>query len=241
MTPRTIRQGDRSSALAAARSNTMHSPPASVTRRYPEEDDRRRRDYLPQSPTHSHPYSPVNGTHPPSPYHQYSSRPSTSATMSQQPPAISPRLAPPPSPKTNGSTQNGLPYSHRESDGSTRYDPLSEHREMSGRKQSQYNTRSPGQVSLGPVGIEVSPAFPIADCHCHRLENLPHTLPNTQIKKFLQSHTTPRPVIFRSARRRYRHHMHTHQADMAPSHNLLQEALLVPQSIRKAASIIHRV
>ena len=30
-------------------------------------------------------YSPVNGTHPSSPYHQYPSRPSTSATMSQQP------------------------------------------------------------------------------------------------------------------------------------------------------------
>ena len=147
MTPRPIRQGDRSSALAAARSNTMHSPPASLTRRYPEEDDRRRRDYLPQSPTHSHPYSPVNGTHPPSPFHQYSS----------------PRLGPPPSPKTNGSAQNGLPYSHRESDGSTRYDPLSEHREVLGRKQSQYNTRSPGQVSLRPFSINESPAFLVAD------------------------------------------------------------------------------
>ncbi len=161
--PRTIRQGDHSSALAAPTSNTMHSPPASVTRRYPEEDERRRRDYHPQSPTHSHPYSPVNGTHPPSPYHQYSSRPSTSATMSQQPPAISPRLAPPPSPKTNGSSQNGSAYSHRESDGSTRYDPLSEHREVPSRKQSQYNTRSPGQVSLRPFGSEVSLAFQVAD------------------------------------------------------------------------------
>ncbi|KAF6241740.1 hypothetical protein HO173_000452 [Letharia columbiana] len=124
----------------------MHSPPASVTRRYHEENDRRRRDYHPQSPTHSHPYSPGNGTHPPSPYHQYSSRPSTSATMSQQPPAISPRLGPPPSPKTNGPSQNGSAYSHRDSDGSTRYDPLSEHREMPSKKQSQYNTRSPGQT-----------------------------------------------------------------------------------------------
>lgn len=163
MTPRTIRQGDHSSALAAATFNTMHSPPAPVTRRYPEEDDRRRRDYHPHSPSHSHPYSPVNGTHPPSPFHQYSSRPSTSATMSQQPPAISPRLGPPPSPKTNGSSQNGLAYSQRDSDGSTRYDPLSEHREMPSRKQSQYNTRSPGQVSLGPLGIQVFPAFHVAD------------------------------------------------------------------------------
>ena len=151
MTPRTTRQGHHSSALAGAEDlNKMHSPPAPVTRRYPEEDDRRRRDYHPQSPTHSHPYSPVNGPHPPSPYHQYSSRPSTSATMSQQPPAISPRLGPPPSPKTNGPSPNGSAYSHRDSDGSTRYDPLSEHREVPSRKQSQYNTRSPGHVSFNP-------------------------------------------------------------------------------------------
>ena len=141
----------------------MHSPPASVTRRYPEEDDRRRRDYHPQSPTHSHPYSPVNGTHPPSPFHSYASRPSTSATMSQ-PPAISPRLGPPPSPKTNGPSQNGSAYPRRESDGSTRYDPLSEHREVPSRKQSQYNTRSPGQVSQRSCGSEMPPAFHVADC-----------------------------------------------------------------------------
>lgn len=162
MTPRTIHQGDQPAGLPAARSNTMHSPPASVTRRYPDEDDRRRRDYHPQSPSHSHPYSPVNGTHPPSPFHQYSSRPSTSATMSQ-PLAISPRLGPPPSPKTNGLSQNGSAYPHRESDGSTRYDPLSEHREVSTRKQSQYNTRSPGQVSRGPFGSGMSPTFHVAN------------------------------------------------------------------------------
>ena len=166
MTLRTIGQRDHSSAVPAATLNTMHSPPASVTRRYPGEDDRRRRDYHPQSPTHAHPYSPVNGANPPSPYHQYSSRPSTSATLSQQPSAISPRLGPPPSPKTNGSSRNGSAYSHRESDGSTRYDPLSEHREVPSRKQSQYNTRSPAQVSLGRCGSEVSPAYQVADWKC---------------------------------------------------------------------------
>lgn len=140
----------------------MHSPPAPVTRRYPEDDDRRRRDYHPQSPTHAHPYSPVNGTHPPSPYHQYASHPSTSATMSQ-PPAISPRLAPPPSPKTNGPSQNGSAYPRKESDGSTRYDPLSEHREVPSKKHSQYNTRSPGQVRWSPCGSEVSLPFYVAD------------------------------------------------------------------------------
>ena len=162
MTPRTIRQGDHSSTLATAKLNTMHSPPASVTRRYPEDDDRRRRDYHPQSPTHGHPYSPVNGTHPSSPYHQYASRPNTSATLSQ-PPAISPRLGPPPSPKTNGPSQNGSAYSRRESDGSTRYDPLSEHREVPSRKTTQYNTRSPGQVSWNPLGSELSPAVSVAN------------------------------------------------------------------------------
>lgn len=162
MTPRTTRQRHHASALAAAGSNTMHSPPAPVTRRYPEEDDRRRRDYHPQSPSHSHPYSPINGTHPPSPYHQYASRPSTSATLSQ-PPAISPRLGPPPSPKTNGPSQNGSAYSRKESDGSTRYDPLSEHREVPNRKQSQYNTRSPGQVRLSPCGNDVSTPFQVAN------------------------------------------------------------------------------
>ena len=162
MTPRTIHQRDHPTGLPAATSNTMHSPPASVTRRYPDEDDRRRRDYHPQSPSHSHPYSPVNGTHPHSPFHQYSSRTSTSATMSQ-PPAISPRLGPPPSPKTNGPSQNGSTPSRRESENSTRYDLLSEHREVLTRKQSQYNTRSPGQVSLGPFGSRLSPAFHVAD------------------------------------------------------------------------------
>lgn len=167
MTPRTTRQGDHASASAGARLNKMHSPPTPVTRRYPEEDDRRRRDYHPYSPTYSHPYPPVNGTHPPSPYHQYSSRPSPSATtMSQQPPAISPSLGPPPSPKMNGPSPNGSAYSHRESDASTRYDPLSEHREVPSRKQSQYNTRSPGQVSPSSFGSEVSPAFHVADHTC---------------------------------------------------------------------------
>ena len=106
----------------------MPYAPGPMAERSPEEDDRRRRDYNAQSPTHSHPYSPINGAHPQSPYNQYSSRPSTSAAMSL-PPAISPRLGPPPSPKMNGPSHNGSMYHHRESSGSTRYDPISEHRE----------------------------------------------------------------------------------------------------------------
>lgn len=112
----------------------------------PEEDNRRRRNSYAQSPTHSHPYSPIHGVHPQSPYNQYSSRPSTSATMSL-PSAISPRLGPPPSPKMNGPSLNGAIYSDRETGRSTRYDPISEHREgHPGWKQPPYHTRSPKEV-----------------------------------------------------------------------------------------------
>ena len=121
----------------------MPYPQGPMTERSPEEDDRRRRDFHPQSPTHSH---PVNGTHPPSPFQQFASRPSTSAAMSL-PAAMSPRLGPPPSPKTNCPLPNGSVYPHRESSGSTRYDPISEHREgQSNWVQSQYHTRSPKEV-----------------------------------------------------------------------------------------------
>lgn len=122
---------------------TMPYPQGPMTERSPEEDDRRRRDFHPQSPTHSH---PVNGTHPPSPFQQFASRPSTSAAMSL-PAAMSPRVGPPPSPKTNGPLPNGSVYPQRESSGSTRYDPISEHREsQSNWGQSQYHTRSPKEV-----------------------------------------------------------------------------------------------
>ena len=117
-----------------------------ATRRSPEEDDRRRREYQVHSPTHSHPYSPTNGTHSQAPY-QYSSRPSTSATMSM-PSTISPRLGPPPSPKLNGSSRQSSMSAQVGTAGSTRYDPLSEHREgNSSRKQSHSNTLSPTPVS----------------------------------------------------------------------------------------------
>ena len=126
----------------------MPYPQGPMTERSPEEDDRRRRDFHPQSPTHSH---PVNGTHPPSPFQQFASRPSTSAAMSL-PAAMSPRLGPPPSPKMNGPLHNGSVYPHRESSGSTRYDPISEHREgQSNWGQSQYRTRSPKEVCQNNV------------------------------------------------------------------------------------------
>lgn len=123
--------------------------PLATTRMSPEEDDRRRGEYHTRSPAHGHPYSPTNGTHPQSPYNRYSSRPSSSATMAV-PSAISPRPVPPPSPKLNGSVQQSPMYGKGGTSGSTRYDPLSEHREgSSSRKQSHYDTRSPIQVGKG--------------------------------------------------------------------------------------------
>jgi len=135
----------------------MPYPSGLMTERSPEEDDRRRREYnAQQSPTHSHPYSPVNGTHPPSPYNQYS-RPSTSAGVPLSS-AISPRLGPPPSPKTNGPSRNGSIYSDRESARSTRYDPLSDHREaQSTWRQSPYHTRSPKEVRESYLRSEFTP------------------------------------------------------------------------------------
>lgn len=116
-----------------------------VARRSPEAEDRHRRDYQAHSPTHSHPYSPIKGAPPQRPY-KYSSRPPSSATMSV-PSAISPQLGPPPSPKLNGSSHPSPMSAQGGTTASTRYDPLSEHREGSGsRKPSLSNTRSPTQV-----------------------------------------------------------------------------------------------
>ena len=124
-----------------------------------DEDDRHRRDsniavntqQLPsfnaRSPTHIVPYSPTNGTHPQSPYNQYSSRSSTSATVNM-PTGISPRLGPPPSPKFGGPTHNSSAYSSRDSGNTTYYDPTSEHREGQATwSNSQHPTNSPVQVS----------------------------------------------------------------------------------------------
>ena len=136
----------------------MYHSPAPPSQRSPKEDDRIRRDskvtvntqqlpqYSARSPTQFVPYSPTNGAHPQSPYNQTSSRPSTSAAMAM-PSGISPRLGPPPSPKSNGLPPNNSAYTQRESSSSTYYDPTSEHREGSqSRSQSQYNIQSPIQV-----------------------------------------------------------------------------------------------
>lgn len=144
----------------------MYHGPAPPLQRSPKEDDRIRRDskvtvttqHLPQynarSPTHFVPYSPTNGTHPKSPYNQPSSRPSTSAAISI-PSGISPRLGPPPSPKSNGLPPSNPAYTQRDSSSSTYYDPTSEHREGSqSRGQSQYNMRSPVQVCQTATGLQ---------------------------------------------------------------------------------------
>ena len=135
----------------------MYHSPAPL-QRSPIEDNRIRRDskvtvntqqlpqYSARSPTQFVPYSPTNGIHPPSPYNQPSSRPSTASAMSM-PSGISPRLGPPPSPKSNGLPPNNAVYTQRDPNSSTYYDPTSEHREGSQtRSQSQYNIRSPVQV-----------------------------------------------------------------------------------------------
>ena len=59
---------------------------------------------------------------------------------------MSPKLAPPPSPKVNGS--QGLPaYNTNGPSTSTRYDPLADHREMNGtRRQTHGQAVSPISV-----------------------------------------------------------------------------------------------
>ncbi|KAL6713112.1 putative DNA helicase ino80 [Lecanora helva] len=63
------------------------------------------------------------------------------------PSTISPRLGPPPSPKINGPSRNGSIYSDVEPGRSTRYDPISEHREgQPSWRQSPYPSRSPKET-----------------------------------------------------------------------------------------------
>lgn len=143
----------------------MYHNSGTSTRRPSDPDEHTRRDsrvsvnthHLPSynnvhSPTQYAAYSPTNGVFPPSPYNQYPpSRPSTSATMSG-PPAISPRLGPPPSPKVNAPSQNSPVYAHRHSSSSSKYyDPTTEYREAPAWSESQYPTRSPVQVLHSPI------------------------------------------------------------------------------------------
>lgn len=136
----------------------MYSASPSARPKSVEDDERRRRGsetamnnaQLPsistRSPTHYLTYSPTNGTHPPSPFHPYSSRPSTSAVMSA-PAGVSPRSGPPPSPKATGATHGSAPYTLRDLSNSTYYDPLSEHREgPTSRNNPPYSSNSPIQV-----------------------------------------------------------------------------------------------
>lgn len=138
--------------------HTMYSTSSSAIPKSVDDDDRRRRgsetgvnnSQLPsistRSPTHYLPYSPTNGIHPPSPYHTYSSRPSTSAAM-PAPAGVSPRLGPPPSPKGAASNHGGAAYILRDLSSSTYYDPISEHREgPTSRNNVPYPSNSPVQV-----------------------------------------------------------------------------------------------
>ena len=141
------------------RTNTMYSASSSAIPHSLDDEDRRRRgsetavnhSQLPsistRSPNRYLPYSPTNGTHPPSPYHTYASRPSTSAAM-PAPAGVSPRMALPPSPNGAASTHGGgAPYMGRELSTSTYYDPISEHREgLINRHSRSYSSNSPVQV-----------------------------------------------------------------------------------------------
>lgn len=139
---------------------TMYSASSSAIPKSLDDEDRRRRgseiavnnSQLPpistrSPPTRYLPFSPTNGTHPPSPYHTYSSRPSTSAAMPAHA-GLSPRLGPLPSPKGAASTHGGAAYILRDlSTASTYYDPISEHREGPlNRNSLSYSSNSPGQV-----------------------------------------------------------------------------------------------
>ena len=136
----------------------MYSASSSARPKSVDDDERRRRgsetamnnSQLPsmntRSPTHYLPYSPTNGTHPPSPFHPYSSRPSTSAAM-PAPAGVSPHLAPPPSPKATGATHGSAAYILRDLSNYTYYDPISEHRECpTPRNNPSYPSNSPVQV-----------------------------------------------------------------------------------------------
>ncbi|KAI4103086.1 MAG: hypothetical protein L6R37_004040 [Teloschistes peruensis] len=120
----------------------------------PYSDGRRRRDsktaintqpprYDAHSPTQVMSYSPTNGNHPPSPYQQYSSRPSTSSAM-PGPPARSPHHAHLPSPKMNGTINHGAIYDQRDTGGSF-YDAVSDSREGQASWNPHYHVSSPSQ------------------------------------------------------------------------------------------------
>ena len=129
-----------------------------LNERLSERDERLRSEYRPSSPTHRHSYSPVNAPHPLSPQGKHSSRPSSSASITL-PPMASPRFAPPPSPTINGSLHNGSVYHQRETSGSTRYDPLSEHREsVPNWRKSPQQMRSPQEVCIFCLTNLVAPS-----------------------------------------------------------------------------------
>ena len=96
-------------------------------------------------------YSPTNGVPPPSPHYQYSnSRPVTSHGVNMVS-AVSPRLGPPPSPRSNGQL-HGSPVYQRGA--SSFYDPTAEHREApSVRTPNSVSLKSPKQVWTLPTSV----------------------------------------------------------------------------------------
>lgn len=212
----------------------MYSTSPSAIPNPVDDDDRRRRGSeaavnnatLPsistRSPTHYLPYPPTNGTHPPSPYHTYSSRPSTAAAM----PALaglSPRLGPPPSPKGPSVTHGGPASMLRDTGGSTYYDPLSEHREgPTSRSNLSYPSTSPVQVWY--ISNDQSSVHLDRLIRQNELTTMCRLAINSRFPPFVRSPRSPlrhisllQHLFFRRHHRLSHSHMRIHPADTARS------------------------
>lgn len=190
-----------------------------------------------RSPTHYLPYSPTNGAHPPSPYHAYSSRPSTSAAM----PALaglSPRLGPPPSPKGPAVAHGGAASILRDTGGSTYYDPILEHREgPASRNSLAYSSTSPVQVRY----MENDPPSPSPWIVGAELIMMDRLATRSRSPPFVRSprpppnHITPLQHPFFLRHHRLSHsHMRIRRADTTPSPSLLLNPPARLRSIEKA-------
>lgn len=123
------------------------------SRSTPEEEDRRRKEYYTRSPTHGHPYSPTNGTNPRPHYPQY--QPSGPSVLTSNP-MRSPRMGEDQSPRMNGAAPSHTLPPPTSTTPSTRYDPLSEHRESNVNQKSIYELQSPTQVRRVPFEVQAA-------------------------------------------------------------------------------------
>ena len=190
-----------------------------------------------RSPTHYLPYSPTNGTHPPSPYHGYSSRPSTSAAIPTLA-GLSPRLGPPPSPKGPALTHGGATNMLRDTGASTYYDPLSEHREgPASRNSLSYASNSPVQVWYIENNPSGHPSPWIVET---KLIAIGRLATHFRSPPFVSPKSPPKPIrprqplFFRRRRQLFHSHMRIHQADTTRSPTLRLNPSARRRSIAKA-------